>query len=114
MHSSRMRTGRSLTVCWRLLPGGGGGAWSGGVWSQGGAWSGGCLVWGVPGGGAWCWGSGAGGVWSQACLVQGVCLVWGVPGPGGVPSPEGCLVPGGVCSGGGCLLLGWWWYPSMH
>ena len=24
MHSSRMRTGRSLTVCWRLLPGGGG------------------------------------------------------------------------------------------
>ena len=43
MHSSRMRTGRSLTVCWRLLPGGGclpgpggcllgpvGSAWSGG------------------------------------------------------------------------------------
>ena len=49
MHSSRMRTGRSLTVCWRLLPGGRGGAWSGGVWSGGsGAWSGGvCLVWGV-------------------------------------------------------------------
>ena len=24
MHSSRMRTGRSLTVCWSVLPGGGG------------------------------------------------------------------------------------------
>ena len=36
MHSSRMRTGRSLTVCWSLLPGG--------VWSRGGVWSGGCLV----------------------------------------------------------------------
>ena len=37
MHSSRIRTGRSLTVCWRLLPGGGvclvggGSAWSGGA-----------------------------------------------------------------------------------
>ena len=31
MHSSRMRTGRSLTVCCSVLPGGGGSAWSGGV-----------------------------------------------------------------------------------
>ena len=33
MHSSRMRTGRSLTVCRSLLPGGAGpgGVWSGGV-----------------------------------------------------------------------------------
>ena len=31
MHSSRMRTGRSLTVCCSLLPGGGvGSPWSGG------------------------------------------------------------------------------------
>ena len=27
MYSSRMRTGRSLTVCWSLLPGGGGLVW---------------------------------------------------------------------------------------
>ena len=62
MHSSRMRTGRSLTVCWSLLPGGGG-VWSGegvvlggvcgpGGWSRG-VWSGGVWSWGVslPGGG---------------------------------------------------------------
>ena len=46
MHSSRMRTGRSLTVCWGLVPGGGG------LWSGGGSAPGGCLVPGVsaPGG----------------------------------------------------------------
>ena len=38
MHSSRMRTGRSLTVCWRLLPGGEGGLVLGGICSRG------CLV----------------------------------------------------------------------
>ena len=49
MHSSRMHTGRSLTVCRSLLPGGGyapgGGvcAWAGGL-LPGGAWYGGCLV----------------------------------------------------------------------
>ena len=54
-----MRTGRSLTVCWCLLPGGRslvprGSAWSGGVSGPRGClWSGGCL-------------------WSR-----GVCLVWG-------------------------------------
>ena len=59
MHSSRMRTGRSLTVCWRLLPGGVS-AWSGGVSGP----------WGV-------------GLWSRGvCLVRGVC----VPGPGGLAS----------------------------
>ena len=53
MHSSRMRTGRSLTVCWRLLPGGGGcsgdGSGLGGVSALGGACSPrGCLLpWGV-------------------------------------------------------------------
>ena len=70
MHSSRMRTGRSLTVCWRLLP-------RGGV----------CLV---PGG-LPCRGVSA---WLRGCLSgpEGdVCLVWGgVSGPGGV-----CLVWGG-------------------
>ena len=59
MHSSRMRTGRSLTVCWSLLPGGGGGSARGG----------GCLL---PGGGA-----AFGGVCSGGCLLpEGgvVCL----------------------------------------
>ena len=89
MHSSRMRTGRSLTVCWRLLPGGGllwwgvvwgGGAWSRGVCSRGvvsgpgGVWSG-----GVPGLGWWCliWGGGAwsGGV-SQHALRQTPHPLW--------------------------------------
>ena len=49
MHSSRMRTGRSLTVCCSLLPGVG--AWSrGGSAPRGGAWCGGCVCsWGgVP------------------------------------------------------------------
>ena len=43
MHSSKMRTGRSLTVCWRLLPGGDllpGGR----VSARGVGW--GCLQWG--------------------------------------------------------------------
>ena len=66
MHSSRMRTGRSLTVCCSLLPGGGGG---GGV----------CLVPGVcvclvpgslPGPGGF-------------SLAGGVCLVPGGVLPGG-------------------------------
>ena len=63
MHSSRMRTGRSLTVCCSLLPGGGclvrGGLLWWGVWSGGSA----------PGGG--------GGAWS------------GGSAPGGLSGPEG-------------------------
>ena len=98
MHSSRMRTGRSLTVCWHLLPGGvpgrgvcsWGGAWSGGVCSR----RGGCLVrgGGVPG-------QGGGGVPGPGGSAPGgvVCLVWGwgvgVPGPGGV-AWSGESVPG--------------------
>ena len=46
MHSSRMRTGRSLTVCWRLLPGVGGSG-PGGVRSRGGGLVRGGLLWGV-------------------------------------------------------------------
>ena len=69
MHSSRMRTGRSLTVCCSLLPGGGFSLVLEGV-----------LL-------------GPGGV----CLVQGgfsmpggVCLVGGVSMPeGGLPGPRG-------------------------
>ena len=51
MHSSRMRTGRSLTVCWSLLPGGvsapGRGSAPRGVCSQGGLLRGGLLPGGV-------------------------------------------------------------------
>ena len=72
MHSSRMRTGRSLTVCWRLLPGG--------VSAPGGF----CLP---------------GGVWSGGVSAhRGVCS-WGVSAPGGSVCPGGSA-PGGVCSGG--------------
>ena len=118
MHSSRMRTGRSLTVFRSLLiPGGG----AGGVppWSQG---VGICLVLGRVS--AWsCWGylPGPGGT----CLVPGgcTCLVLGeyVSGPGectclvlgGVYLVRGtctCLVPEGVPAwsreGGTCLVPG--------
>ena len=93
MHSSRMRTGRSLTVCWSLLPGGclvrvggllppggvcllGGGCGPGGVSA-----SGGVLVLGglVPGRGVWSWGA--------------VCL------PGGSACGGVCLLGGSPCRG---------------
>ena len=73
MHSSRMRTGRSLTVCCSLLPGGS--PWSGGgvsPWSRGVS-----LPGGLPGPGGF-------------SLPGGVCLVRGA----GV-----CLVPEGGFSG---------------
>ena len=72
MHSSRMRTGRSLTVCCSLLPG----------WGVSGP--GGCLVRGVGG-------SGPGG--------RGVSGPRRGSGPGGVSGPGGgwvCLVWGGI------------------
>ena len=73
MHSSRMRTGRSLTICCSLLPGGGAGV---------------CLVPGgvlALGGGSPCWGGlpGLGGF----SLAGGVSLVWG----GCLPGLEGGL-----------------------
>ena len=80
MHSSRMRTGRSLTVCYSLLPGGGvlpaGGVWGGGV----SAWLGGFSLPGVGG----------------VCLAPGGCL----PGLGGVSAWSGGVLPAG---GGGFL-----------
>ena len=124
MHSSRMRTGRSLTVFRSLQPGGGG-TWSGGggTWSRGGGgctWSGGgvpgpgmvyLVRGGVPGPGGCPW-SGGGCTWSGG----------GVHGPGGVPGPGGCTwsrggVPGprgvylvrgvgGTWSRGGCTWSG--------
>ena len=90
MHSSRMSTGRSLTVCWSLLAGGG------------------CLLGG--GTGDVC----SGGVCSEGvCLLLGGCLLWGVSAPrggvcsgGGICSWRGVCSQGGVCSWGVCLLLG--------
>ena len=96
MHSSRMRTGRSLTVFRSLQPGGGG-TWSrGGVPGPGGCtWSRGGCTWsgGVPG---------PGGVY----LVRGCTWSWGgVPGPGGctwswggVPGPRGVYLVLGGCT----------------
>ena len=63
MHSSRMRTGRSLTVWCSQLPGGVS-AWSGG--------GGVCLV-----GGGVCLVPGGVGVVSAWSGEVGVCLVWG-------------------------------------
>ena len=74
MHSSRMRTGRSLTVCRSLLPGGGGGVCSRGICPQGV-----CLL---QGGGVCAPGVSALGRWVGICSRGGVCS-------------------GGVCSGGG-------------
>ena len=70
MHSSRMRTGRSLTVCCSLLPGGGSN-WSGGVLpGLGGV----CLV---RGGSPWSGGGGLPG--PRGCLpdLEGFSLVLG-------------------------------------
>ena len=86
MHSSRMRTGRSLTVCCSLLPGEGGR----GVCSGGGVCS-----WGGPP----CWGG----------LLPGgsPCPEGGVP-----PCPEGGFLPargGSPCPGG--ALPAWGGFP---
>ena len=98
MHSSRMRTGRTLTGfqsllfwggCTCLVPGGSCLGW-GGVWSQGG------LVLG---------GSCQGGC---TCLVpRGSCLVWGCVWSQGGSGPGG-LLPGGMYlpGPGGCAWSG--------
>ena len=88
MHSSRMHTGRSLTVFQSLLPGGGGCTESrgvylvpGGVLSPGGfAPRGVCLLLG---------GVCLGGICSRGCLI------WGVSAPGGMSDPGGVSALGG-------------------
>ena len=127
MHSSRMRTGRTLTVfrggCLVrgvYLPGRGGGGvsgsggctWSRGVWSWGGVSGRGgvCAQGGVPGlGGCTCLVRGGGctclvqrGVWSRGCTWSGgcTCLVRG----------GGCTCPGGVPGSGGG---GWVYLPGL-
>ena len=81
MHSSRMRTGHSLTVCRSLLPRGrcllrGGCLLPGGMFAPGG-----CLLRGGGGG-----------------RLLGGCLLWGVSALGGVCSVGRCLLLGGVVS----------------
>ena len=102
MHSSRMRTGRSLTVCRGLLPGGvylvpegvlspGGCTYSqGGVSSPRGVWFQEVSVLGV------------GGV--RVSALGGVSAPGGVPGAGGVYLVWGVSALGGFCSRG--YLLG--------
>ena len=102
MHSSRMRTGRSLTVCWSLLSGGGG-CLLRGVSAPGGSAPRGS----APGGGGLLLGVSAPGGVSAAggCLLQVGCLLWGCLLLGGLL--WGCLLWGGVCSGGVSA-------PNMH
>ena len=124
MHSSRMRTGCSLTVCCSLL--------RGGVSAPGGP-----GPWGVPcPRGGLVLGEGVPGPGGGGCLVwgMGLCLVWGgawslggVPCPGGgwswgrgVPGPRGGVsgLGDGFVSGlGGVPGLGGVWsggYPRLH
>ena len=79
MHSSRMRTGRSLTV-----------------------WGGECLL---PGG--LLWGGLLPLLRGAGVYSGGVCLLWEVSTPGGVSALGGLLplLPGGVCSQGSLLPL---------
>ena len=85
MHSSRMHTGRLLTVFRRLLLGGVY-VWCGGYLVPGGVVPGGYLVRGCGLGGC---------TWSRGYLVRGG-VVWGGTWSWGVPGPGGYLVQGGV------------------
>ena len=76
MHSSRMRTGHSLTICWSLLPRGGVSG-PGGVWSQEGSGSEGVCSQGGGPGDVWSGGLLPGGWW---CVVQGGVVVSGLGG----------------------------------
>ena len=102
LHSSRMRTARTLTVSPSML-------WSGGcTWSRGvylvpggvPGW-GVYLVWGgVPDLGGFC---SRGCTWSKGGSALGGDLVlWGVSALGSVPGPGGVSAQGGVPGPGGC------------
>ena len=86
IHSSRMRTGRSLTVCRSLLLG-------------------------VSALGVCVCSSGC--VCSGGCLLPGVVSAWGHVCSGGLVCSGACLLWGGVYSQGGVSALGGW-HPSMH
>ena len=106
MHSSRMRTGRSLTVCCSLLPTGRGVCvCSGEVCSRGGVCSWGWVS--APGGGCLLLGVGVC-TWGWVSAPGGGCLLWAVCSRGGVCSQgRGCLLLGGVVCSRGV-------YPSMY
>ena len=99
MHSSRMRTGRSLTVCCSLLPGGDSPCREGGLPGPGEGFSllGGCLP--DLGGGVSAWSQGVLPAGGGVCLIRG----WGcLPYRGGFCLLGGvCLVPGGFSLPGG-------------
>ena len=120
IHSSRMRTGRSLTVCRSLLLGGEGGSPSGGGLLLGGpsffggppSW--GVSFWGPPSGGASFFGGvsfwgvsfqGRGASFLGGLLLGGL-LLGGVSFLGGSPSGGPPSFLGVPLSGGGCLLPG--------
>ena len=102
MHSSRMRTARSLTascsICW-----GRGGAHGRGVHAQGGMHTWGCCVSLVSGGCA-C----LGGIHDQGVHMPGgmcaqwVCMPGGMHAQGCACMPRGCACWGGMCAGGVC------------
>ena len=90
MHSSRMRTGRSWTVCWSQHPGAGGG----GSARHGG---------GLPGPGGSARHQGGSARHQGACLVPGGSA-WsrgGLPGPGGSAWSGGYDIP--ACTEAGTL-----------
>ena len=93
LHSSRMRTARTLTVSPSMLCSGG--VPGPGVYLVPGSLGVYLVLGGVPGPG--------GCTWSGGC----VCLLWGVPGPGGCTwSPGGVPGPGGVSALRGCTWSG--------
>ena len=116
MHSSRMRTDHSLTICCSLLPRGvcSGGVSGlgvsglGGVYSQGVSAPGGCLVCGVLPARGVC----SRGYLVQGCLVLGGVLSWGVSCPrGGYVWPWG----GSPCRGGSpCQGGSPYWRPPVN
>ena len=102
MHSSRMRTGRSLTVCWRMLPRG---VCSWGVSTLEGSGLGGLL----GGGGVSAWEVSARGASALGGSgLRGICSRKG----GLLRRGSGCLLQGGICSQGGLVqgvsALGVW------
>ena len=104
MHSSRMRTGRSLTVCWWGPPSREGGLLSRASPSGGGV----PPSWGVPH--SWGVPPSQGGSTSRGSPSGGASF-WGGASYRGCASFLGGLLPGGLLPGvppsGG-------WYPSMH
>ena len=101
MHSSRMRTGRSLTVSQSLLRGvsapRGVVSAPGGCLLPGEACSAGCLSQGVSAPRRWCL------LWGVSALGGGVCPWGSVCSGEGVSAPGRVSVPGGVSAPGGLV-----------